>query len=262
MSKKIAILTHTLSTSLFDTQTLACTATHCAIRCSDTKKNSLNSEQSTAPYTPSNTLQHTLQHTAKYTATHVNTLQNTLQHTSTHYKTLCNTRQHTTKHHTASHCNTLQHTACDTRSTDALRTSINATPCNTLQHTTTHCNTLQRTTTHCNTLHHTATHYTTLQHTSTHYSYSLSSSCTSTGCVIATEHGAGSSFPKFRSEQLILTRLCNGSSSRAASPADLSCASFAAAFAASLCSADSGPPLYTYIHIYIYICYIYISISI
>ena len=64
MSKKIAILTHTLSTSLFDTQTLACTATHCAIRCSETEKNSMNLEQSAAPCTPSNTLQHTLQHTA------------------------------------------------------------------------------------------------------------------------------------------------------------------------------------------------------
>jgi len=41
--------------------------------------------------------------------------------------------------HTATHCNTLQHT------------QHTATHCNTLQHTTTHCNTLQHTATHCNT---------------------------------------------------------------------------------------------------------------
>ena len=40
-----------------------------------------------------------------------------------------------------------------------------ATLCNTLQHT--HCNTLQHTATHCNTLQHTATHCNTLQHTAT-----------------------------------------------------------------------------------------------
>jgi len=40
--------------------------------------------------------------------------------------------------HTATHCNTLQHTA----------------RCNTLQHTATHHNTLQHTTPHCNTPHH------------------------------------------------------------------------------------------------------------
>ena len=44
---------------------------------------------------------------------------------------------------TATHCNTLQHTA-------TLRS--------TLQHTATHCNTLQHTATHCNTLQHSATH--------------------------------------------------------------------------------------------------------
>ena len=40
-----------------------------------------------------------------------------------------------------------------------------ATHCNTLQHTAAHCSTLQHTTTHCNTLQHTATHCNTLQHT-------------------------------------------------------------------------------------------------
>jgi len=50
-------------------------------------------------------------------------------------------------HHTAMHCNALQHTWC------AL--------CNKVQHTATHCNTLQHTATHF-------THYNTLQHTATH----------------------------------------------------------------------------------------------
>jgi len=49
--------------------------------------------------------------------------------------------------HTATHCNTLQHT------------------CHTLQHAATHCNTLQHTATHYNTLQHTATHCNTQQHT-------------------------------------------------------------------------------------------------
>ena len=93
------------------------------------------------------------------------TFRDILQHTATH----CNTLQHTTYlathsdvwrdfhmlRHTATHCNTLQHTAIH---------------CNTLQHTATHCNTLRHTATHCNTLNtlqHTATHCNTL-HTLTH----------------------------------------------------------------------------------------------
>jgi len=70
--------------------------------------------------------------------------------------------------HSATHCNTLQHTAtqfiCST-SQEILRKCATyaylpptATHCNTLQHTATHCNTLQHTATHCNTLQHTATH--------------------------------------------------------------------------------------------------------
>jgi len=54
--------------------------------------------------------------------------------------------------HTATHCNTLQHTATQMQHTR-----------NTLQHTATHCNTLQHTATHCNTLPHTAIHCYTLQ---------------------------------------------------------------------------------------------------
>ena len=66
--------------------------------------------------------------------------------------------------HTATHCNTLQHTGAAVRRT----CDMNATHCNTLQHTTTHCNTLRYTATHCNTLQHTATHCNTLQLTATH----------------------------------------------------------------------------------------------
>ena len=54
-----------------------------------------------------------------------------------------------TLRHTATHCNTLQHTV-HIHSTDAqFRAS---------EHTATHCSTLQHTATHCNTLQHTATH--------------------------------------------------------------------------------------------------------
>jgi len=68
----------------------------------------------------------------------------TLQHTATH----CNTPQHT-----AAHRNTLQHTA---------------THCNTPQHTAAHRNTQQYTATHCNAPQCTATHYNALQHTTAH----------------------------------------------------------------------------------------------
>ena len=110
---------------------------------------------------------------------------NTLQHSATH----CNTLQHTTAwvtrriirlqhaathgnilQHTAAHCSTLQHTAahCNTLQHAAAH-------CNRLQHTATHynttrhqaaahCNTQQHTAAHCTTLHHTATHCNTLQH--------------------------------------------------------------------------------------------------
>jgi len=54
--------------------------------------------------------------------------------------------------HTATHCNTLQHTGhrlsmCDSRCATHILSL------------TTHCNTLQHTATHCNTLQHTATHW-------------------------------------------------------------------------------------------------------
>jgi len=64
--------------------------------------------------------------------------------------------------HTATHCNTLQHTASLRHSLQQTATHcLTATHCNTLQHTATHC----LTATHCNTLQHTATHCNTLQHT-------------------------------------------------------------------------------------------------
>ena len=77
-----------------------------------------------------------------------------LQHTATH----CNTLQHTTTHvqswddsytrvtwlqHTATHRNTLQHTTTHVQSWDDSYTRVTW-----LQHTATHCNTLQHTTTH------------------------------------------------------------------------------------------------------------------
>jgi len=72
----------------------------------------------------------------------------TLQHTATH----CNTLQHTVKH-TTTHCNTLQHAVCMKWHDWCIwRVWLN-----TLQHTATHCNTLQHTVTHYNTLRHTAT---------------------------------------------------------------------------------------------------------
>jgi len=65
--------------------------------------------------------------------------------------------------HTATHCNTLQHTATQLH--------ILRLRCGTLQHTATHCNTLQHNYTssgsgaaHCNTLQHTATHCNTTTH--------------------------------------------------------------------------------------------------
>jgi len=81
-----------------------------------------------------------------HTATHCNTL----QHTAIH---CCSLRQERkvwiiTLQHTATHCNTLQHTAthcCSLRQERKVWII-------TLQHTATHCNTLQHTATHCNTL--------------------------------------------------------------------------------------------------------------
>ena len=91
--------------------------------------------------------------------------------------------------HTATHCNTLQHTGGAARDASCRSTCWNPTQCNTathcstLQHTATHCNTLQHTygaardasyrstcwnSTQCNTLQHTAAHCSTLQHTATH----------------------------------------------------------------------------------------------
>jgi len=96
----------------------------------------------------------------QHTATHCNTLQHTATHCNTHTSQRRNyTATHIRLQHTATHCNTLQHTARY---------------CNTLQHTYVtaqqlHCNT-HKTATHCNTLQLTVTHIrhsteTTLQHT-------------------------------------------------------------------------------------------------
>jgi len=90
---------------------------------------------------------------------------------------------HATLQHTATHCNTLQHTVC-ARHVCILGPRRTATRCNTLQHTAytaTQWNTLkhtvcarhvsvsgpQHTATHCNTLQHTATHCNTVKHTKT-----------------------------------------------------------------------------------------------
>jgi len=59
--------------------------------------------------------------------------------------------------HTATHCNTLQHTAQgEVHSLQKEKTNLNGTLSDTLQH---------HTATHCNALQHIATHYNTLQHT-------------------------------------------------------------------------------------------------
>ena len=99
----------------------------------------------------------------QHTATHCNTLQHT-------YTPLQHTLQHTTRDRkpflfylVVNHFSpTLQHTA-----THYYTRQHTATHCNTLQHTATHCNTLQRTATPCNTRQHTATPCNTLQHPAT-----------------------------------------------------------------------------------------------
>jgi len=83
-----------------------------------------------------------------------------------------------TLQHTATNCNTLQHTLIDVTWWWPGNMTHTATHCNTLLHTATHCNTislmwldsgiwhtLQHTATHYNTRLHTATHGNTLQHT-------------------------------------------------------------------------------------------------
>jgi len=91
--------------------------------------------------------------TLQRTAAHCSTLQqhtaaycSTLQHTAT--ATHCNTLQHTAAHcstlqHTATQCSTLQHNAPKWGCAQACACDNTATHCNTLQHTATHCNTLQ-----------------------------------------------------------------------------------------------------------------------
>ena len=68
-------------------------------------------------------------------------------------------RQHTLQH-TATYCNTLQHTAICYNTPICLRHErcLQLQRQHTLQHNATHCNTMQHTATQCNTLFHTATH--------------------------------------------------------------------------------------------------------
>jgi len=90
-------------------------------------------------------------------------------------------RNRITLHHTATHCNTLQHAA--THIASSMSQSLSRI---TLHHTATHCNTLQQTATHIAssmsgslsriTLHHTATHCNTLQHAATHIASAMSGS--------------------------------------------------------------------------------------
>ena len=104
--------------------------------------------------------------------------------------TLCNTLQNNRLQHTATHCNTLLHTArhhaqrareiarhgCslyhNKRQETSFATHCNTSYCDTLQHTAAPCNTLQHAVTRCNTLQHTdaATRCScnTLQLTATH----------------------------------------------------------------------------------------------
>ena len=108
---------------------------------------------------------------SRYTATHYNTLQHTATYCNARNGSFSGIKIHLVSMcnlHTATHCNTLQHTSRH---------------CNTLQHTATHCNTLQHTAVHCDTLRHTATHCNTLQHTATQETGLLGSKmCITTHC--------------------------------------------------------------------------------
>ena len=66
-----------------------------------------------------------------------------LPYTATHWNTL----QHTAAHHTEKDCNTLQHTDTHTHTMPAIVEE----PTSVLQHAATHWNTLQHTAAHCNT---------------------------------------------------------------------------------------------------------------
>ena len=99
----------------------------------------------------------------QHTATCCNTLQHTVSHAATNLAVAhpvsmiaASSKPHCNTQHTAAHCSTLRHIA---------------THCSTLQHTAAHCSTLQHTATLCNTLQHTVTHCNTLQHTGTHIDF-------------------------------------------------------------------------------------------
>jgi len=98
------------------------------------------------------------------TATHCNTLQHTAAHHSTQCKTLIRWKtQKSTPWKCArvTHCNTLQHTATHTAERQVVRRLRRVWLGNVLS-----SNTLQHAATHCNTLQHTLCN--TLQHTATH----------------------------------------------------------------------------------------------
>ena len=139
------------------------------------------------PHTPYRCicLCNTMQHNATLYLQQSATLCNTLSATPYQRVCLCNTLQ---LYFCKTHRNTLQHTA--THSVPPhISASISATHCNTLQHTATHCNTLQHTATHCNTLQHTRCHPISVrlsqQHTAT---LSLQHAATHCNTLLATPH--------------------------------------------------------------------------
>ena len=98
-----------------------------------------------------------------WTATHCNTL----HHTATCY----NTVQHTATrcnmlHHASIQCSTQQHTTYSTLHFENWRPSSSSST--DVQHTATHCSTQQHTSSHCSTLQHPAAPCSTLQHTAAH----------------------------------------------------------------------------------------------
>ena len=89
--------------------------------------------------------------------------------TATHCQTLPQTGPHcNTLRHTAPHCDTLQHSIFTVWITNVMDVPVRRRQ-HIPQRTATHCNTLQHTATHCNTLQHSATHNDTQRHTATQY---------------------------------------------------------------------------------------------
>ena len=69
--------------------------------------------------------------------------------------------------HTATHCNTLQHTAIRTGGTRCRFAATHQQPCHSLHHTASYCTTLHHTAPYCTAPHRTAPHCNTLQHRNT-----------------------------------------------------------------------------------------------